>query len=78
MTVANVCLDSRASGGEAAAVIRVRAPSGRLRAFDAERVEIDNGLVTAVGQFRGDRQRQRRTWARERVLEILWREAVAA
>jgi len=62
------------------ATIRVRRPSGRLATFDAERVAIDAGLVTAVGSWRDDRQRKRRayTWRRQ-VVEISWaREAVPA
>ena len=35
------------------AIIRVRAPSGRLRVFDADSVEIVDGFVTAIGRWRG-------------------------
>jgi hypothetical protein len=68
---------SRACGG---ATIRVRAPSGRLRTFDAERVEIAGDFVTAVGTWRHDREpvQQRVAWPAARLLEIRWRAAVTA
>jgi hypothetical protein len=63
-----------------AATIRVRVPSGRVRTFDAERVELSGELVTAVGTWRHDRQpvQQRLTWHAARLLEIRWREAMTA
>ncbi len=56
-----------------AATIRVRRPSGVLATFDAERVNLDHGLVTAEGRWRDDRARRRRryTW-RQQFVEIAW------
>jgi len=56
------------------ATIRVRRPSGVLATFEAERVTVEHGLVTAVGRWRDDRHRRRRryTW-RAQVVEIQWR-----
>ncbi len=55
------------------AIIRVRVPSGALRTFEGERVDIEHGLVTAVGRWRDDRHRRRRryTW-RAQVVEVRW------
>jgi hypothetical protein len=63
-----------------AATLRVRRPSGRLDTFEAEHVTIDSGLVTVIGCYRNDRQRRiRRTFSRDRLLEIRWAdERVAA
>jgi hypothetical protein len=57
-----------------AAVITVRAPSGAVRAFEAERVAIDNGLVTATGRWRGTKDRRRRaySWPASCCREIRW------
>ncbi len=56
-----------------AATIRVRRPSGVLATFEAERVEINSGLVTAVGRWRDDRQRRRRTYSwRASIVEVCW------
>jgi hypothetical protein len=54
------------------AVLRVRWPSGVLRTFDADLVEVAHGQVTAEGYYRHDRERGRRTitWPARRVLEI--------
>jgi hypothetical protein len=68
-------------GGTHAAIIRVRAPSGRLRTFDAERVEVEHGLATAAGWWRHDLQRQRQVyiWPARQLVEIRYlREVVAA
>ena len=56
-----------------AATIRVRRPSGALATFDAERVEITAGLVTASGRWRDDRRRRRRTYSwRASIVEVRW------
>jgi hypothetical protein len=63
------------------ATIRVRTPSGAARTFAADRVDVDHGLVTASGIWRGTRDRKRRTytWPREQLVEIRWtRERVVA
>jgi len=62
------------------AVIRVRRPSGALATFDAERVEITAGLVTASGRWRDDRQRRLRAYSwRASIVEVRWlREGVPA
>ena len=62
-----------------AAIIRVKAPSGALRTFVAERVERDHGLVEAVGYWRDDRARKRRayTWSGRQIVEIRHSEVVA-
>ena len=60
------------------AIIRVRAPSGTLRTFDAVSVEIADGLVTATGCWRGQHQPRSYTWPRNVLVEIRYREAVAA
>ena len=63
------------------ATIRVRRPSGTLATFEAEHVDIDNGLITATGRWADDRQRRHRTlsWGAPEIVEIRWtREAVPA
>ena len=57
-----------------AATIRVRTPSGAPRTFQAERVDVDHGLVTASGIWRDTRDRRRRTlsWASAQIVEIRW------
>jgi hypothetical protein len=63
------------------AIIKVRTPSGAARTFQAERVDVDHGLVTASGIWRGTRDKRRRTytWAAAQVVEIRWtRERVTA
>jgi len=62
-----------------AATIRVRTPSGALRTFEAERVDISSGLVTATGRWRDDRRRRRRayTWGPRHIVEIRHHEVAA-
>jgi hypothetical protein len=64
-----------------AAIISVRTPSGAVRSFEADRVAIENGIVTASGRWRRTRDRRRRhyTWPRHQLVEIRWlREPVTA
>jgi hypothetical protein len=63
------------------ATIIVRTPSGATRSFEADRVTMHDGLVTATGRWRGTRDRRRRqyTWSQQSLLEIRWaRERVVA
>jgi hypothetical protein len=56
-----------------AAVIRVRAPSGRLRCFEAETVEIVGPYISSTGVWRDDRAcRRSYTWGPSVVLEVRW------
>ena len=68
------------SGGTIAAIIRVRAPSGRLRCFEAETVEITGPFVNSTGRWRDDRECRRTsdTWGPSAVLEIRYEDARAA
>lgn len=64
-----------------AASISVRTPSGAVRSFAADRVDVDHGLVTASGIWRSTKDRKRRTytWPRQQLVEIRWtRERVVA
>jgi hypothetical protein len=64
-----------------AAIISVRTPSGAVRSFEADRIDIRDGIVTASGRWRRTRDRKRRTysWPRQQLVEIRWaRERVAA
>jgi hypothetical protein len=56
------------------ATIRVRTPSGAARTFAADRVDIDHGLITASGIWRGTRDRKRRTytWPHRQLVEVCW------
>jgi hypothetical protein len=58
----------------------VRAPSGRLRTFDAERVDVEHGLATAVGWWRHDLQRRRQVyiWPARQLVEIRYADVRAA
>ena len=68
------------SGGTIAAIVRVKAPSGRLRCFEAETVEIVGPYVSSTGRWRDDREcRRTYTWGPTAVVEVRYmREAVAA
>jgi hypothetical protein len=61
----------------AAAIIRVRRPSKALATFEADHVRVHDGLVTASGVWRDDRERKPRryTWSRAQLVEIRWAEA---
>jgi hypothetical protein len=63
-----------------AAVIRVRAPSGRLRTFHAERVGVEHGLTTAVGWWRHDLQRERQVyaWPARQLVEVRYMDGAVA
>ena len=64
-----------------AAIIRVRTPSGMARTFQAERVDVADGLITAAGIWRGTRDRARKTytWPAGQIIELRWtREPVMA
>jgi hypothetical protein len=67
--------------GTLAAIIRVRAPSGRLRCWEAETVEITGPYVSSTGSWRDDSGRLRRAyvWPASQLVEIRYvREVVAA
>jgi hypothetical protein len=63
------------------AIIRIRMPSGAVRSFQADRIDVaDSGLVTASGVWRGTRKPLRRTyvWSPAQILQIrMMRERVA-
>jgi hypothetical protein len=52
--------------------LHVRRPSGAVRVFLATHVEIDHGLVTAIGRWKGrlDRPARKYIWSASQVLEI--------
>ncbi len=56
--------------GTRPALLRVRIPSGAIRTFLAEKVEIRDGMVIAVGCWRGSDATLARAWPTRRVLEI--------
>jgi hypothetical protein len=58
----------------AAAVVRVVAPSGRLRTFEAEKLEVTGPYVNSTGRWRDDPSDQRRTytWPARQLVEVRW------
>jgi hypothetical protein len=69
---------SHSSGGTIAAIIRVRAPSGRLRCWEAESVEVSGPYISSTGHWRDDQQRRTYTWGPSVVLEVRYLQEMAA
>lgn len=57
-----------------AAVVRVMAPSGKIKTLDAEVVEISGPFVNATGHWRDDPSRRSRTytWPARQLVEVRW------
>ena len=68
------CLQPTDGTGETrAAIIRVRAPSGRLRCFEAETVAVEGPFVSSTGVWRDDQScRRSYTWPARQLVEVRW------
>jgi hypothetical protein len=65
---------SSGTGETRAAVIRVRAPSGKLKTLTADAVEISGPFVNATGHWRDDPSCRRGTftWPAHELVEVRW------
>jgi hypothetical protein len=62
----------------AAAVLRVRRPSGATATFHATACRVEAGVVTVVGSWADLPGARHYSWPARRVLEIRWQQGVAA